>query len=420
MTVGWMATRTLRTTQAQHATRSARLGRTRLGGAAVGLALLWAPTLGAAKAPTNGVIADPERPDPGLVVTPTMEFSYDDNVFRTDNAIVASADSFILSPGAIIAYSRSTGRADLTVSAEGDYDFYTGVSGRDQLRLKLDGDADIRFGGTCRANPAAQFRRARASYGDVNTAIDNQQEFSTLSLTIACPKEAGLFPLAQIRRETTKNDADFDFADQKKLTYLAGAAYAAPSLGSFILYYAHEDSDRPALDLKNRVDQIGLAFRRSVVSHFAADIDVQWLKVNPTRATVQEYSGPGWDATLTYKPVPSLVFKARTARQIVNDSLVPSGYTIASTYQSNLDWAILSRTYLTARYVYDRRRFRPDPTVPSLIGSDKVNIIGVGARREVGERISLVLDYTHVKRRTDTKLSEYTANVAMLSAKAAF
>lgn len=384
-------------------------------GIGLALALLSHPL--AAKAPTNAAIANPLRPEPGLKVSPTAEFSYDDNVFRTDDA---PAESFILSPGAIVAYSRSSGRSDLTLAADGTYDIYTGVSDRNQLRLKVGGEAAIRFAGTCRASPAAQFRRARAAYGDVNNAIDNQQEFSTLSLTVACPKEAGLFPVGQIRRDTTSNDPAFAFADEKKLTYLAGAALNAPSIGGFILYYAHEDSDRPALDLKNRIDQFGLAFRRAVVSHVAVDIDVQWLKVNPTRAAVRDFSGPGWDATLQIKPVPAWVFKARTARQIVNDALVPSGYTIATTYQGNMELAVLPRTYLTARYQYDRRRFRPDPTVPTFIGADRVRIMGAGARRSIGDRISLIFDYTYVKRRTDTNLSEYTANVATLSAKADF
>lgn len=416
--------------QCLHPARPAAIyGKGRTGIAlSLAVAAAWAPqtasaqTKPAAIANSSTATTGPGTPvAPGLSLQPSLEGTYDDNIYRTDDKIEPSVDDFILTPGLVTEYSKAFGRHDIDLKADTRYDIYAKASGRNRLRLDLNGQGNFRFGGACVAQPLAQYRRQRADYGDINHAIDNLQSFSTLTMTVSCPRTSGFFPSVAASRTTTRNATDFKYADQTTQSYTGGIGYNKPSLGSLLFYYTYIKSDRDTLALTNRIDRYGVRFQRAVVSRFATDIDLHWLNTRTNNPIIPEYNGPGWDASLYFRPQPALTFRIQTERKIVNDSLVPAGYALQSDYKGMAEWKISENSRINLSYEYDRRKFRRDPDlVFGNIDADRVNIVGAGLRRRIFGKAELSLDAQHIKRSTNSGFNEYRDNMVTLGAKASF
>lgn len=392
-----------------------RLGRS--GGTAASLALF---AIGATM-PVAAVaqIVDPDRPqptsverpridDPGLSITASALATYDSNIFRTDSARVASVDDIIVTPRVAATYNKIVGLNDLKLVADVGYSYYTQNDDRSRARIELEGTGTLRIAGICQVEPVGHFLRQQADYGDINRPIDNFQTFGRIGLRASCPRTVGFYPFAEAMRDTTRNDTAFNFADQTAETYTGGIGYNRPSVGQTRFYYTYLRSNRDTIGVVNRVDRFGARFQRAVVSRFELDVDLHYLDARSRGARVEPYRGLGWDASLVFRPIPSLSLTGQTARKIVNDTLVPAGFAVESDYGGKAEWQFAGRTLLRAGIDHGNRTFRGDPTViASSINSDKFTNLSVGATRKVSARLDLNLDGRHISRKTDTRVNEY-------------
>jgi len=350
---------------------------------------------------------------PGLSVTPSGEVAYDDNIFRTNEARAAPVDDIIVTPAVRATYQRQVGHNDLRVDGDFAYSFYTRNTDRSRARADIEGTGTIRVAGICQIQPDLRFARQQADYGDINGPVDNFQTFSTLAVKASCPRAVGFFPLAEVSRRTTRNTTQFDFADQTLVSAAGGIGYARPSLGQVALFYRYSRADRPTIGVVNRIDEAGVTFNRAVVSRVELNVDLHYLQARSQGANVRPYHGPGWDVDLVFRPIPRIMFKGEAGRRIVNDSLVPSGFTVQSDYALNTEWRFAERTTLRGGAVLGRRQFRGDPLViASPFSSDRFSSLTLGLTRAMGERLNLTLDGQRTSRRTNTGLNDYDANRA--------
>jgi len=373
-----------------------------------------APLSARAQGNDNG---NSEKPDKlGLQIETGLDLLYDDNVFRVDDRVEKPTDDIIVTPSVQLTYAHPVGRHDVLVRAKAGYDWFVSHNERSKLRLDGEARANIRFGATCVLTPSATYRQQRADYGDINQNTENLQRFTTLGADLSCERP-GLFPVAGYEHAMTRNADRFDYADQTSDSFYAGVGYNKPSLGTITATYEHTSSDRDNLGITNRIDAYALRFQRSVSPLTQIDAQVAWLDVKGGSDVVGDYDGLGWDVKLTSAFVPRLKLAVSTKRDIVNDSLIASGFAIRSNYRVEGYYALSELTSIGLYADWERRKFRQDAALrPFNITADKSRRFGATVKRKLTDRADLALDAQHYRRRTDTSSSNYSGTQVTLSA----
>lgn len=352
----------------------------------------------------------------GLHLTAGLDLLYDDNVYRVDDRVDDKTGDLIVTPSLEAAFGQPIGRHDILLRGKIGYDRFISEGQRSKLRLDTEAKANIRFGATCLITPRAAYRQQRADYGDINSATENLQKFTTIGADFTCERP-GLFPVASYRRDMTRNANQFDYADQTSDTYMGGAGYSMPSLGTLTAYYERVNSKRDTLGIENRINSYGLRFQRSVSPITQIDADIRWLDVNSDSAAVGSYNGLGWKVSLSTQAIPRLKLTAATERAIINDSLIASGFAIDTTYRLQGEFLISELTSAGLYAEWDRRKFRQDAALrPYSITADRNRRFGALLTRKLSDRFDLTLDAQHYIRRTDTSISNYSGTQVTLGA----
>ena len=352
----------------------------------------------------------------GLQATAGIDILYDDNVYRVDDRIEDPTDDIIVTPWTELTYGKPIGRHDLFLRGRVGYDRFISEGQRSKLRLDTEAKAVIRFGATCSITPLASYRQQRADYGDLNQQTENLQRFTTLGADLGCERP-GFFPVAAYRRDLTRNDDAFDYADQTSDSYTAGVGYNMPSLGTLTVFYERVNSDRKKLGIENRTNSYGVRFRREVSPITQLDAEVRLLDVSSDSSAVGSYDGLGWDISISTGVVPRLKLTATTERSIVNDSLIASGFAIRTRHRLEGEFAISELTSAGLYGELERRRFRQDAALrPFSITADRNQRFGAMLKRRLSDRFDLSLDAQRYKRRTDTDVAEYSGTQVTLGA----
>ncbi|WP_255326204.1 hypothetical protein [Sphingobium sp. EM0848] len=352
----------------------------------------------------------------GLNLTAGLDLLYDDNVYRVDDRVENPTDDLIVTPSLEATYGMPIGRHDVLLRGKIGYDRFISEGQRSKLRLDSEAKANIRFGATCLVTPHAAYRQQRADYGDINSATENLQKFSTIGADFTCERP-GFFPVASYARDTTRNASQFDYADQTSNTFMGGIGYNKPSLGTLTAYYERVNSKRDTLGIENRINSYGLRFQRNVSPITQIDADVRWLDVSSDSAAVGDYSGLGWKVSLSTTAIPRLKLTATTERAIINDSLIASGFAIDTTYRVQGEFSISELTSAGLYAEWDRRKFRQDAALrPYSITADRNRRFGGILTRKLSDRFDLTLDAQYYIRRTDTSVSNYSGTQVTLGA----
>ena len=250
----------------------------------------------------------------------------------------------------------------------------------------------------------------------MNQQTENLQRFTTLGADLGCERP-GFFPVATYRRDLTRNDDAFDYANQTSDTYMAGVGYNMPSLGTLTVFYERVNSDRKKLGIENRTNSYGVRFKREVSPITQLDAEVRWLDVSSDSSAVGSYDGLGWDISISTSVVPRLKLTATTERSIVNDSLIASGFAIRTRHRLEGEFAISELTSAGLYGELERRRFRQDAASrPFSITADRNQRFGAMLKRKLSDRFDLSLDAQRYKRRTDTDVAEYSGTQVTLGA----
>ena len=352
----------------------------------------------------------------GLTATAGLDLLYDDNVYRVDDRVEDPTDDLIVTPWVELAYGKPIGRHDLLLRGRVGYDRFISEAQRSKLRIDTEAKAMIRFGATCSVTPLASYRQQRADYGDLNQQTENLQRFTTFGADLNCERP-GLFPVASYRRDMTRNADAFDFADQTSDSFMGGVGYHKPSLGTFTAFYERVNSDRRTLGVENRINSWGLKFQRSVSPITQIDAELRWLDVASDSAAVGSYDGLGWDVSLSSSVVPRLKLTATTKRDVVNDSLIASGFAIRTRHRVEGQFAISELTSAGLYAEWERRKFRQDAALrPFSITADRNRRFGGTLKRKLSDRADVVLDAQHYVRRTDTSVANFSGTQVTLGA----
>ena len=358
-----------------------------------------------------------QQAEQGLRIEPSLTAVYDDNVYRVDSRTGDPVADVIVTPAIEARYDRDIGVRAVSLRALIGYDRFLSESGRSKPRFELEGSGKFVVAGQCAVRPLASYRQQRADYGDINSASENLQKFSTLGVSADCERPAGLYPVAAWRRDTTRNGDGFEYADQTSNLYRAGLGYARPSLGKLTAYYERVTSERPALAVENRSDAYGLSFSRSVSPLTSIDADVRWMHVTSNSAAIGAYDGPGWTVRVSTMAIPRVKLTGSTERTIVNDSLIATGFALRTAHRLSAEMALSELTTIGVFGELVRREFRQDPAIrPFNYTRDRTNQFGFIATRKLTDRFALDLSLSRLDRATNSDVSNYRATRVALGA----
>jgi hypothetical protein len=353
----------------------------------------------------------------GLRIIPSLTAVYDDNVYRVDSRTGDPVADVIVTPAIEARFDRDIGVRAISLRALVGYDRFLSESGRSKPRFELEGSGKFLIAGQCSVRPLASYRQQRADYGDINSASENLQKFSTLGVSADCERPAGLYPVAAWRRDTTRNGDGFEYADQTSNLYRAGIGYARPSLGKLTAYYEHITSERPALAVENRSDAYGVSFVRSVSPLTSIDADVRWMHVTSNSAAIGGYDGPGWIVRVSTLAIPRVKLTGSTERTIVNDSLIATGFAVRTAHRLSAEVALSELTSIGVFGELVRRDFRQDAAIrPFNYTHDRTNQFGLLASRKLTERFALDFSLSRLDRATNSDVSNYRATRVALGA----
>jgi hypothetical protein len=358
-----------------------------------------------------------QQPEQGLRIEPSLTVVYDDKVYRVDSGTGDPVADVIVTPAIEARYDRDIGTRAVSLRAFIGYDRFLSESGRSKPRFELEGSGKFLIAGQCAVRPLASYRQQRADYGDINSASENLQKFSTLGVSADCERPAGLYPVAAWRRDTTRNGDGFEYADQTSNLYRAGVGYARPSLGKLTAYYERVTSDRPALGVENRSNAYGVSFSRSVSPLTSIDADFRWMHVTSNSAAIGDYDGPGWTVRVSTLAIPRVKITGSTERTIVNDSLVATGFAVRTAHRLSAEMALSELTTIGVFGELVRREFRQDAAIrPFNYTRDRTNQFGFIATRKLTDRFALDLSLSRLDRATNSDVSNYRATRVALGA----
>ncbi|MDT8759804.1 hypothetical protein MZO42_13965 [Sphingomonas psychrotolerans] len=358
-----------------------------------------------------------QQADQGLRIIPSVTAVYDDNVYRVDSRTGDPVDDVIVTPAVEVRFDRDVGPRAIRLRAVAGYDRFLSETGRSKPRFEVEGSGKFLIAGQCAVRPLASYRQQRADYGDINSASENLQKFSTLGVSADCERPAGLYPVAAWRRDTTRNGDGFEYADQTSNLHRAGIGYARPSLGKLTAYYEHVTSDRPALGVENRSDAYGLSFARSVSPLTSIDADVRWMQVTSNSAAIGSYDGPGWIVRVSTFAIPRVKVTGSTERTIVNDSLIATGFAVRTAHRLSAEVALSELTTVGVFGELVRRDFRQDAAIrPFNYTHDRTNQFGLLASRKLTDRFALDFSLSRLDRATNSDVSNYRATRVALGA----
>lgn len=347
--------------------------------------------------------------DQGLHVDASLSVVYDDNVYRVDSRAEDPVDDLIVTPTVEVSYNRDVGPRSFRLRGLLGYDQFVSETARSKPRIELEGAGRFLIAGTCAVEPLASYREQRADYGDINSRAENLQRYSTLSVAADCERP-GFYPVVAWRRDTTRNGDGFEYADQTSNLYRAGLGYSLPSLGKLTWYYEHFDSDRPELAVTNRGDAVGIAFDRAVSPLTTINADLRWMRVRSSAPAIADYNGPGWTLRVTNTAIPRVKLSASTERTIVNDSLIATGFAIRTAHRLSAEVGLSELTSITAYADFSRRQFRQDAAIrPFSYTRDRTNQFGLIAQRKFTDRLAADLSVSRIDRSTNSDVSNYRA-----------
>lgn len=352
----------------------------------------------------------------GLRIESSLTVTYDDNVYRVDSDVEDPIDDLIVTPTVEVRYDRDIGVRAISLRALLGYEQFVTEDANSKPRIDLEGSGKLLIGGVCAVRPLASYREQRADYGDINARAQNLQRFSTLALAADCERP-GLYPVVAFQRDTTRNSDAYDYADQTSTLYRAGVGYHKPSLGTLTAYFEHLESDRPQLAVENRYDAYGLSFERSVSPLTTIEADLRWMHVTSSSAAVGSYDGPGWSLRISNTAIPRTRLTVSTEREIVNDSLIATGFAIRTASRAAIDFSLSELTTIGVFADLSRREFRQDAAIrPFSYTRDRTNQFGLIARRKFTDRFAADLSVSRVDRSTNSDVSNYRATRVALGA----
>ncbi len=350
----------------------------------------------------------------------TLTTSYDSNVLRRSDAVLAGRDpeDFRSSPALRADILYPIGRQTVLLEGSIGYDFYKRNSQLNRERINVLGGAVLRAGPSCTANLTGEYARGQSDLADsfFGQQVKNTQETGAFDAQIGCQAPVGLRPSIGFRTEqVTNSDLGRQRNDFSAETYRASIGYARPALGEISLYGSIRKGRYPRrLSVGGTGERIdvysgGVRFSRSIGSRIRGTLAGGYTVVEPKQPGVKRFSGASYSVDLVWTPNEATQLAIVAARDAQQSNLLDISYTITDSVAVSGEYRLSRMVAFTGSGSYVKRRFEASPLVmtPFLREGDRTYRVSGGVRLSPPGRLSMNFDVTGAQRRSDNPLFNY-------------
>ncbi|QMW22065.1 porin family protein [Sandaracinobacteroides saxicola] len=389
-------------------------------------------------APTGGVVVNAQR---GFDVGVSFVSEYGSNLIRLGDGIalsngLVSRSDFRFRPAVNVRFGQPLGRQLLFVNGTLGRDFYARNTILNKNRYGADAGLAWELA-RCTGRAQGSYTRRQAQFELDNDVIDNPQERSTLLVSGSCPIGARLAPSLSASWNKIRNKAPGrDRFDTDTFNLNGALGYAVtPRLqlglnGSYtnlrrsnLLVFALPPVGPPVLLGVNTLDfysatvNATYAIGPSLKVNGSVGLNISKEILPPSKQITDtvysagvSYTGPRISASLNadraVQPAPG-----GEASVYVTDGL-----------SANLGYQLGSSIDLYAGWSHRKREFRgsANPQEPLIRRSERSDRFFVGASTDVGRLFTIGIEGSHVRRRSDPSIYNYSTTNAQISLRANF
>lgn len=372
-----------------------------------------------------GALASPSAAQVGrnVKIDLSLRAEHDSNVARSSPALAAQRgvklSDNMLSPEAAIDFSRSIGRNSLFLKGKVGYTFYERNTGLNKETADVQGGVGTRVG-PCQGNLNSTFTRRRREIGDLET-VDTTATTTTTSVTAGtvCGLTGGLGVSLSASQVWGSTEGGVQNLDYESTAYNAGLVYRRSALGEARIFYSHGETEyedvagalgRPGFE----TDSVGLSYSRALGSRLTGTAMVSQTEAKSTSTTAGssgDFSGTNYALSASYRPSSRLDISLALSRDISPSTQVGRLFTIREGYSVDASYKIGSRfTYTLGA---GQRRYSARGTLgiggTPVLRSSRVNELTTSLRYSQNERLSFILDASHIESNTNDPLFDFEA-----------
>jgi hypothetical protein len=356
---------------------------------------------------------------------------YDSNVLRlSDQDPSQSRSDLHLSETISLNWQRPIGQQDIYLVGVVSQNHYPHHPKLNNTSTSVQTGADWRAGVGCVARTGVAYARQRVNLADITSSAlaSSTQASRAMILSLSCARGPLLRPMVGYRTETVANSASaLTQNDTETQTYDVSLGVQRPRFGELTLYgnirrtrYPHHILNSPEYV---RFTDAGLRWTRALGRHLTGTATLNYSNVVPESNATRPYAGLGWTANVALSPggTRSHITLA-LSRATQQSTLINISYSIDSSSQIGIDYALTSRIKLLASLTISKRSFVGTAgSLGSALGlGDRSNGIAVGMRyalpfKLLAAPVSLACDASYSRRTADNPAFNYHDALASMS-----
>lgn len=353
-----------------------------------------------------------------LVIRPTVRATYDDNIMKLSKIRAPNdRDDLRFTPTVDFTVRRLiAGQHQLTLTGMAGYDLHRTNKFLNRERIEATAQVNVVVAGACTVRPGASVNWAQANLSDQGFVVGNTLRQTDLDVTIACRRAAGLYPTVSGRISRATNTAQSrELFNLHNEFASAGVGYRVPSIGDLVAMVEYERFDRPkfrsrlGIDDRSSTWRYGLLFTRNVAPRVSFRAAVNYFRVDPRAAGLDDFSGVGFEGGVNFRPSPALSINLRGARAATSQGNTGSTYVIQTRWQLTASYQLGAETEFQLGAQLNRRNFMDELLVdtPFPRDFDRTWTFNAGVTRALSEKIRAGLSARYERRNANIAYYEY-------------
>jgi hypothetical protein len=381
---------------------------------------------------------------------------YDSNMIRAGDNTTPRPGSvradYRISPVATASVGLPIGRQQIFIGADYGHDYYIHNTQLDHSRYTIGGGINLRAGTRCTGTIAGDFNRRLNLFSDVAEVVPNVEKRLQYGASAQCQGPVGLGFGGSIRRYESRNELPSRKQyDLDSVVFSPNISYALGNIGRFSVSGSVNKVDyirRPVLLPDGTVAQDGVkilsgrfGYERAIGSRMALSLGLSYLESKPQPTTIlqavgiaappappgtlvfaptnrEKFSGPGYDASLSYKPSPRLTAIFSAGHNASASANVGAQYQVQTNLALDLDYKLGSSMSVGAGVTHDSSNYYNSFTSVSENQrriSDKINRVYGSIVYTPVKLYSLSLLVAYQDRKSNPVDYSYNSFSAMLS-----
>jgi Putative beta-barrel porin 2 len=373
----------------------------------------------------------------GFALKAELTTLYDGNMLRRGDGFAArpgeeKAD-YRISPSVSGEFGLPVGRQRIYVNGLVGRDYFVRNEQLDRNRYQLGGGLQLAAGSSCTALIDGDIGSRQILLSEVDTLVPNAQETLSYGASATCRSAVGLGFGGSIRRTQIRNDnATREVFDLDSTAYGLSVSYGMGSIGLFSLSGAITDvsyvgrqiltTDGQVMDDGLEIISGRLGYERAIGARLALALGLSYYESRPDPTTVlagvsvglpptlvlvpvdrSEFSGMGYDASITYRPSSRMVMVLAANRNVSASVNVGALAQVRTSVLFDVDYMLGSGLKLGAGGSYDEREYNNAVlTLPDrrLREQDKISRVYANIGYDTSRLLSLAFEVAYQDRRS--------------------